>query len=395
MLKNMKISAKLGLGFGLVLLLFGVAVFFSWMSISSVQQDIHFLGQVSRALQLANDTNNTVSFIRAGIRDLRYSEGEEDIANLQNRIAELRTKIDATKRLYSEEPRLTTLALASDLESTLRNSTANLDKVINMIRTKTAAVKKLDAGIRSMHGLFQEIVDLQYKRTYDEIAEVIEEIKGDTSDEKIVEIAGDLNRKVDRVKGAEELLSRLLIAAWQYKDGLEALDANTLNSVTIQLNDLETQTNNFAETTKVPEVREKLNALRGAFTTFKTNFADVLKAFNESDPLFQALLKDGLEMVGVADRIMDSGIARLNQLTQAGYDALGSAVLLLIALAIVAIVVGLGIAFLIAGAIRKPLARVVELVINARDGDVSITRDDFHYEGHDELGDLGDALSEM
>ena len=39
MLKNLKITAKLGVGFGLVLLLFGVAVFFSWTSINAVQKD--------------------------------------------------------------------------------------------------------------------------------------------------------------------------------------------------------------------------------------------------------------------------------------------------------------------------------------------------------------------
>ncbi|MBQ7196283.1 MAG: hypothetical protein IJS40_02625, partial [Synergistaceae bacterium] len=59
MLKNLKITAKLGIGFGLVLLLFGIAVFFSWVSISAVQKDIAFLQQITRALRLSNDMNTT------------------------------------------------------------------------------------------------------------------------------------------------------------------------------------------------------------------------------------------------------------------------------------------------------------------------------------------------
>ncbi|MBQ6664434.1 MAG: hypothetical protein IJM68_02490, partial [Synergistaceae bacterium] len=42
-----------------------------------------------------------------------------------------------------------------------------------------------------------------------------------------------------------------------------------------------------------------------------------------------------------------------------------------------------------------PLGRVVELCKEASNGDMSITRADFHYEGKDELGNLGDALTEM
>ncbi len=61
MLKNFKITAKLGIGFGLVLVLFAVAVFFSWTSISAVQQDINFVSNVVRAMTTANTMNDTVA----------------------------------------------------------------------------------------------------------------------------------------------------------------------------------------------------------------------------------------------------------------------------------------------------------------------------------------------
>ena len=89
MLKNLKITAKLGIGFGIVLLLFAVSVFFSWQSISGVQSELAFLQIVSRSLEMVNEATDSVAWIRAGIRDLRYSESEEDIQALQNRILEL------------------------------------------------------------------------------------------------------------------------------------------------------------------------------------------------------------------------------------------------------------------------------------------------------------------
>ena len=91
----------------------------------------------------------------------------------------------------------------------------------------------------------------------------------------------------------------------------------------------------------------------------------------------------------------NAGVQGLTEVSESSYESLAGAVLLMIALAGAAIIIGLAIAFLIARSISKPLSRVVELANNARDGDMSIIRDDFNYKGKDELNQLGDALSEM
>ncbi len=388
MLKNLKITAKLGVGFGLVLLLFGMAVFFSWMSISTVQKDIAFIQQVTRALDIAQEMSDTVAFIRAGVRDLRYSESEEDYSALQNRITELRGKIDAAKRLYAEQPGLTSLSTIPEIETAVRNSTAALEKVVTMLRSKKASVKTLDESINTISSLFTDVINIQYQRSFEEF----QKLKGKTAGD--AEVA-QLTTSTERLRTVENLQARLLTAAWQYQQGMQYRDVRTLNNVVTQLNELEDACSRFAEVARFQDVKEKLLSGRGAFMAFKTAFADVLKAYTETDPLFQAALKDCLSLVNAADTIINTAIRRVTNLTQEGHDSLSSAVWLLISLTIVAIVVGLGIAFLIAGAIRKPLARVVELVTHARDGDMAITREDFNYTGRDELGNLGDALSEM
>nr|MCR5347794.1 HAMP domain-containing protein [Fretibacterium sp.] len=394
MLKNLKITAKLGVGFGLVLLLFGVAVFFSWMSISTVQKDLAFLERIVQSLGLTNNMNDTVSFIRAGIRDLRYSESEQDVANLRKLLSDMKTRVEALKHLYAEEPRIDTLSRAGELDGVLRNLNENLDKVAAMIKSKKAAVKKFDEEILTIRKLITDITEIQYARTYDGMKEGALQARSNLSDDMDA-IVATMNKKLARVKFDEGLMASLLTAAWHYQEGMQYRNLDTLNKVTKELSDLETAVNDFAEVTSVPEVREKLVNNRNAFPVLRNAFANVLKVFIETDPVFQALLKDGIQMVDVADVIMDTGVSKLDERMEEASGALGSAILLLIALAAVAIVVGLGIALLIAGAIRRPLSRVVELTYNARDGDVSITRDDFHYEGRDELGDLGDALSEM
>ena len=389
MLKNLKITAKLGVGFGLVLVLFGVAVFFSWQSISAVQKDINFVSNVVRAMTIANTMNDTVAWIRAGIRDLRFSESEDDIKSLQGYVTQLTGELNEAKRLYAEQPGLTSLSTLPEIERTLRDSSAALDKVIVMIKTKKDAVKKLDVGIAAIHSILTDIIDFQYQASAQEIKTLA--YNASSPDDMVKQ----LTSSNERIKIIENLRERLLTAAWRYQEGMQYRDLKTLNDVSTQLNNLETAANNFAKEARFPEVKNKLQAGQATFAIFKTAFADVLKAYKETDPLFESLLQDGRELRAAAEGIMQTAVTRVTNFTKDSYDALGSAMLLLIGSALLAIFVGLGVAFYIAGSIRKPLSRVVELVTNARDGDMSIVRDDFHYEGHDELGELGDALSEM
>ncbi len=389
MLKNLKITAKLGLGFSLVLLLFSCAVFFSWKSISGVQSEINFLKYVVESINLTNDTNITVSFIRAAIRDLRYSESEDDITSLQHHIDDIRPQIDALKKLYTEVPRIDILAKASDLDNTLRNTIANFAKVASMIRTKRQAVKQLDQDIAKIQSALNEVVNLQYKRmdmTVDDI------LAGNIEQGQI---RAEINRKIERIREIDDAANQITHAAWRYQEGMQYRDVNILNDVVREINDLQTVCENFSATTRAEEIAQALKAARPAFLEFKEGFNDVLRSYNETDPLFQALLKDGLQMVQVADNIMDTCVNNLTKLMNNASDSLGSSVLLLVSSAVMAIVIGFCIAFLLSRSIRIPLGRVVELVENAREGDMTITRRDFHYDGHDELGELGDALSEM
>ena len=85
MLNNFKITGKLTIGFGIVLALFGVAVFFSWTSISAVQSDVQYLQKVvDTTVKLAVELTNQISWIRAHVRDLKFSESDQDIDKLVN-----------------------------------------------------------------------------------------------------------------------------------------------------------------------------------------------------------------------------------------------------------------------------------------------------------------------
>ena len=381
MLKNFKITGKLAFGFGIVLALFGISVFLSWTSLSAVQGDINFLQLVAAQMELVVKMDNEVASISAGVRDLRYSESDEDVNKIMTYVNDLRAGIEDGKRMYAAEPKLYSLSTLPEMENILRTSTATLDRTVSMIHTKRTASDTLNKEIDKMISLLNNVSDMQYQITFQNLKTNLEGNSQET----------DLNR----IRAVEALKSEFAVTARNYAIGMWTRDSKMMNNVVNQLNNGEQAFNRFYDQTRFKEVKDIMSAGRGVFSTIKNAYSDMLNSFTQTEPMFMQLFKDCLDLSEISAKLMQACINRTNVLTKGGYEAIGSSIKLMIALAAVAIVVGLGIALFIAKSISKPLGRVVELCGNASNGDMSIIRDDFHYEGKDELGDLGDALSEM
>ena len=382
MLKNFNITGKLALGFGVVLLLFGVAVFLSWTSLSAVQSDIDFLQDVvAGVLKTADGMSSTVTTIFGEVRNLKFTEADEEINAVSAAVNDLRTQIDAGKRIYAENPKLVSLSNLSEMENILRTSSATLDRTITMIRTKRTVQDTLAKEIVKMTALLNNVVEYRYQMAINEVKTNLE--------------GHNYERDLDRIKTIEALRLSFANTVQNYYYAMWNRDAKMMNDIVNQIATGENRYNTYYESSQVKEIRDMMNAGRGTFTTLKNGFNDMLVSFTQTEPMFQQLYKDCTDLGAISDKLTAAGLTRITDLTKESFEAIGSSIMLMIALGVTAVVIGLGIALYIAKSISKPLGRVVELCGNARDGDMSIVRDDFHYDGKDELGNLGDALSEM
>ena len=382
MLKNFKITGKLSIGFGIVLLLFGVAVFLSWTSLSAVQSDVDFLQDVvAGVLKTADQLSASITTIRADVRNLRFTESDEEASKALAEVANLRGQIDAGKRIYADNPQLISLANLADMENILRTSSATLDRTIATVNAKRAAMAKFAEEVDKMTAILNNVIDFRYQHAIDEFRKNIETV--------------DYERAFTRLKEYEAMRFAFSLAIRTYDVALMNRDTKTMNDALNQVASIENRYKDSYDSSKVKEIRDILAPGISAFTTLKSSLNDVITTFSQTEPMFEQLFKDCADLGAISEKLTQTGLTRITDLTKESFEAIGSSIKLMIILAVVAIIVGLGIAFMIAKSISKPLARVVELCNNARDGDMSIIRDDFHYEGKDELGDLGDALSEM
>ena len=381
MLRNLKITGKLAVGFGVVLLLFGVAVFLSWTSLSAVQSDIDFLQDVAGQLKLVAGISDSVTSILSDVRNLRFTEQDEDANQAVNEVAVLRTSIEEGKRMYAANPRLVSLAAAADMEKILNTSAATLNKTIATVQKKRTLTSQFFAEAAQVAQVLAEIVDARYDLA--------------RSDKKNNPEGFDFERALVRIKEYETMRNEFTSLLGNYYAAVFNRDIKAMNDLLNQFTNLQGKYNHSYETSKVQAIKDILVPAIRAFKPLEGRLNDVITTFAQVEPMFEQLFKDCADLEGISKQLIQACINRTNLLTSQGYEAIGGAIKLMIALAAAAVVIGLGIASFIAKSISKPLARVVELVMNARDGDVSIVRDDFHYEGKDELNALGDALSEM
>ena len=381
MLRNLNITGKLALGFGVVLLLFGVAVFLSWTSLSAVQSDMSFQKSVAAQLENNYDLSEAVISFRVNVRNLKFTENDEDGDAALNEVARIRKDIEGGKKLYDSDKRLQSLSTLPETEKVLNTSVATVNRAIAMVKTKRAAAAKFIAEANEMLKILAGIVDARY-----ELAR---------NDHKNNPEGFDFERALTRIKEFETMKNEFSLLMENYYAAALNRDVRAMNNLVNQFKNLQGKYNTSYETSKVQAIKDLLVPAINAFKPLENTLNDVVTVFSQLDPIFDQFFKECATLQERSDALIQACIRRTNLLSTSSFDAIGNSIKLMIALAAAAVVVGLGIAFFIAKSISKPLSRVVELVTNARDGDMAIVRDDFHYAGKDELNQLGDALSEM
>ena len=144
MFRNMRISLKLSLGFGLVLLVFVVAVAFSRAKISGVQEDNRFMAKISEVLALITDLNDGISGLRFSARGYLYAEGADDVKTGRDFLKALEEGIVRGEKMYREDPRLIGLSRISDLKGPLESYSKNMEEVVTLVEAKRNTVQGLD-----------------------------------------------------------------------------------------------------------------------------------------------------------------------------------------------------------------------------------------------------------
>ena len=379
-LKNLKISMKLTLGFGLVLILFAVAALFSWSRVSAVEHENDFLSEVSSAVALAARVESSASTIQGALRNYRYTENPGDINTARNALATLRKDLESCKQIYASNRRMTFLSDVSNLDSVVNACAKAAEELFRGVAEKNAAFENMASTASQFNATMREMVSHQYNRIDIEI--------GSNDQEAAL-------RRASRIRTGEELITKMDGVRHQYLLAMYRNDRKLLDGVPAILKDLDTQYRALHADTRTPSVKATLTAGMDLLDKFSSASETLVASFNRMNSAFEEVLRTVAATLEATGRIRAEGEATVREGSAEVNHSLETAVTTLLVLVIAAIVIGCIIAFVISGVITRPLARVVELTGRARGGDLTLTREDLHYDGHDELGNLGSALLDM
>jgi methyl-accepting chemotaxis protein len=149
------------------------------------------------------------------------------------------------------------------------------------------------------------------------------------------------------------------------------------------------------DSTKDPNRKKLMENVLTAIANYETDLGILVKAFDEMTYLNETRAPILATYEEEATKIAAFAQDRVRIVAESSLVSLKNTTFILLASAVLAIVLGLLIAYFISRAISRPLGVIVGLSRRCQEGDLTITRQDFGYEGKDELNSLADAISEM
>ena len=390
MLKNLRISAKLALGFGLVLSMFAVAAIFSWSSISHVQEEMRYLNKLTDLSTLISDLDDALKIVTNNLSALRLSESKEDLDALKSSLDALRAHPRKVNDLVASEPRMQVLRGGTSTSVQVR-TLPELEGYIDAFGRSMAAYETM---LHSQQAAMASLTD-DLEKTTAVIGTIIEKLSAPKPETTAYDAAGVVRSETNEVGTAEDLRYKLTLFRRQYIYALYKRDVALLEGAATDFDKWAADYEAFRSSASEDWLKDLTASNDGLVRSVREDMANVLKAYREAQSAMEDCLKNASGIKDCALSIYSLTDRRVNELMMGSYSALSSALTLLLSLVLLSIVLGAFIAWAIARGISKPLGIVVDLTARAEGGDLTLKREDFPYDGRDELGALGEALMKM
>ena len=379
MWRNVKISRKLLLGFGLVLATFAVAVAVTWNDLADLQTDSHYMTRsIVPAMALASRIEQEVYELFLVVDGMKLTESDESVKAVDASVKRTRETLEEAAAFLIANPDVRSLKYVVDIVVPLSTS------YIQMLETAKKALEKKIASFKVLVDGGGNLVEAGAVYVQDLMAHVTEELRnGRATEEHIASLDAAQNVRT------ELLLLRYTILRYVANSDMDGLNT----SVNATLDDIEKTLQHLKDTISQPRFQTKTNALLTQIAEYKKflfafigDYTALQKTHSDRAPVMAELNAE----TSAASRI---GRESVDEFAKTTLSSLRLCVTLLLGTAALAIFLGLVIALLLSRSITKPLSTIVTLAKRAGDGDLTVEKKDFHYEGKDELGVLAEALS--
>ncbi|MDR1482930.1 MAG: methyl-accepting chemotaxis protein [Synergistaceae bacterium] len=381
MLKNLKISTKLLLGFGLVLAIFAAAVAVTWRNLADLRANNRYLGDaVVPSMALSNRMEREVYDLFLAVDYMQMLESEDSIKAIDSVTAlPIKTLEDAAS-MRKTYPRLQALQYMDDKVA------SPLKSYIRMLGTLQSAFRKKNATFKSVVTAGEELAEISGKL----VSDLFSYARTETDNGRLTQ------RHIEILDMAQSITTDLLSVRYSL---LRQIANNDVSEMPKTVGDAVGKVENVLQKIKssISETRfqsaadqllDRLPEYEKLVLSFVADFKAIQATDTERGPFVTVLNTE-------SSAVSKIGQDNVSFFAKENLNALGMSITILIIAAMFAILIGFVVAFLISSSITRPLSAIVSIAKRAEDGDLSIVKEDFRYNGKDELGSLVTAMANM
>lgn len=382
MFRNLRIGTKLFMGFGILVILFGIIGIVSWTKMAAVQEKAQALKTENiPRVELASRIKDSVlmaqnkldlygltwqtQYLESGrpiLEEARKTMGMSRELGIRSGNMALQQGADKGLGIMEEqkvilgETESTVNALNLSIDEAGQEAKAYMDLCYQFLASQNEGMKKeIDTGALPL-----TLRDRLHKIT------LVNDIVDFGNNARFNTAVALLYKDPDKLGLSIELLQKA-------KDRLDELKSITLDA-------------------SRREMLERVNHQGDAYVSKVKLFREQLILLNTS---IARLGEQSATLSAMAEAGSRGGMQSATEIADMTAAEVGSTLKIVMIVIGMAILLAVIVAFVITRMITRPLKTVVELSERAGSGDLTFGREDFHYDGGDELGQMADALAAM
>ncbi|KAF0233555.1 MAG: putative methyl-accepting chemotaxis sensory [Desulfovibrionaceae bacterium] len=379
-MKNMRLGVKIGVGFGLVLILACVLGIMAIVNMGSAQKSAeHMKNEYVPEVGIANNLERHVLQAVSAMRGYSYTSDNAFFEEARKEMAEVRKFLADAKGLAEKYPQLVKLRDGAAAGIT---KFAEYEKLANDTKALLEGEAK-DRGERIKDATTALALVAQYQKSQDE--SMRSEIAKGASKEEMLERHQKLSLLTDLMESVADI--RIKVLSGDVSDDLKLYEA-----AKAKFPQVESELQKMRAITHQPVNQKALDDIKAAMALYRTMVDKQISNTKAKVDLTKKRLAAAGEVSEVAKQIAQDGMAQVGQLADKSDQDLETAETTMIAGLVCAIILGVIIALLITRAITGPVRQGVDFARTVAGGDYSKT---LHIDQKDEIGELAVSLNTM
>ena len=379
------------MGFGLIVVLFVATVFVMRSYVSVVEEgSVTLADKVSKMLRLSTVYNIHVNEIFMAMRAAQYRESQESIKAFKDDVEKTKSVEQQIIELNKKYPELPGAANAvSKLLPQARLYVEHAERTFAQISKK----QDLLNGFLKAGNDMSTIAETMHKSIYNKLKNNIGRLYAGADQTEAQNMA-------DAMALCANIVESIMASrrnAWRSfahanaggsLDEVKALsgEAKVIQDQAATLRPL--LANSPEEAKELEQLLSNLKSYEDYLSKIAATYVELVEIHSARAPVLDSFNKE-------CNTTNDLSVSRVEDVSKENIENLNTATFVMWALTIASAIFALIIALFISRSISSPLNRIVKLAKRAGEGDLTVRKADFGYDGMDEMGSMVAALAEM